>query len=50
VVLETGRSRRLRRLRCSARGAARWLPMTCGCQSYSWGTLSPYRTVDDSFC
>jgi len=31
-------------------GVYGWLPMTCGCQSYSWGTFSPYRTVDDSFC
>lgn len=27
-----------------------WLPEACGCQSYSWGTFTPYRTVQDSTC
>jgi hypothetical protein len=27
-----------------------WLPTSCGCQSYSWGTITPYRTVQDSYC
>lgn len=31
-------------------GVYGWLPTHCGCQSYSWGTISPYRTYEDSFC
>lgn len=27
-----------------------WLPMSCSCQSYQWGTFSAHRVVQDSWC
>jgi hypothetical protein len=31
-------------------GVFTWLPESCGCQFFSWGTFSPYKTVGDSYC
>jgi len=27
-----------------------WTPWSCGCNFYSWGSVSPYREVLDGFC
>lgn len=27
-----------------------WTPTSCGCNFYSWGTISIYREILDSFC
>lgn len=31
-------------------GVRGWLPYSCNCQSYSWGSISIYREVTDSYC
>ena len=31
-------------------GVRGWLPDSCGCQSYSWGSTTVFRIVTDSFC
>lgn len=27
-----------------------WTPWSCGCNYYSWGTITPYREILDGFC
>lgn len=31
-------------------GVYLWLPEECGCGFYSWGEITPYKTVQDSTC
>jgi hypothetical protein len=31
-------------------GVRGWLPDYCGCQFYSWGCITSYREVTDSYC
>jgi hypothetical protein len=31
-------------------GVRGWLPEECACQFYSWGVITPYKTVQDSYC
>lgn len=31
-------------------GVYLWLPEECGCGFYHWGTITPYKTVQDSTC
>lgn len=31
-------------------GVRGWLPYSCNCQFYSWGSLSTYSEVQDSWC
>lgn len=31
-------------------GVRGWLPWDCGCASYSWGEVTPYRDVTDAWC
>ena len=31
-------------------GMRGWLPYECGCWSYGWGSISPYRLYYDAVC
>jgi hypothetical protein len=31
-------------------GLRGWRPTSCGCGTYSWGTISAYSEIFDSFC
>ena len=31
-------------------GVRGWLPEECGCQFYTWGSLSVYKLTEDSWC
>jgi hypothetical protein len=31
-------------------GLRGWLPSSCGCASYGWGSISLYREIYDSVC
>lgn len=31
-------------------GLRGWLPWDCGCASYGWGSITPYREIYDSVC
>jgi hypothetical protein len=31
-------------------GVRGYLPPECGCGSYGWGSVSPYREIYDSYC
>jgi len=31
-------------------GLRGWLPENCGCASYGWGSVTPYREIYDSVC
>ena len=31
-------------------GLRAWLPIDCGCTFYGWGSITLYRTFEDSVC
>lgn len=31
-------------------GVRGWLPLDCGCASYGWGSVTPYRDVTNAWC
>ena len=31
-------------------GIRGWLPYNCACQFYTWGTITIYKIVQDSYC